>query len=167
MNSEKEYEFHLERLSSDDREVARDAAHALGDLGDGRAVEPLVRLMESTRDAIRWNAAAVGLRELEDPRAVEPLIRMIRDPKTEGARGTLVWALEVFDCAPYIEELVRLVIRDNYEVARNAASAIVGIEGEIDAEVWARCIRTLRAALSSASAERRPVLEQLLARFED
>ena len=128
---------------------------------------PLISLLRSTDDPIVWNAVAVGLRELRDDRAVEPLVDLIKAPKSEGARGTLVWALEVFGCAPYIELLVGLVITDNYEVARNAARAIVSIESDIDPEVWQqRCIQALRAAIPNASEERLDVLQKLLARFE-
>lgn len=167
MADDKDFDTLIAALATGDQRTVRDAAHALGDLGDARAVEPLISLLRSTRDPIIWNAAAVGLRELRDARAVEPIIQLLRDSKSEGSRGTLVWALEVFDCAPHIELLVSLVISDNYEVARNAARAIVSIEGEIETAAWKRCIAALRAAIPKATEERVAVLEKLLARFEE
>ena len=130
-------------------------------------MEPLIALLKTTSELIVWNAAAVGLRELRDDRAIQPILDLIRSAKSEGARGTLVWALEAFDCAPYIELLVDLVVNDNYEVARNAASAIVSSDGEVDPAVWRRCMDTLRRAIPEASEERVEVLQKLLARFEE
>ena len=127
----------------------------------------MIALLETTSEPIVWNAAAVGLRELRDDRAIRPILDLIRSAKSEGARGTLVWALEAFDCAPYIELLVDLVVNDNYEVARNAASAIVSSEGEVDPAGWRRCMDRLRSAIPKASEERVEVLQKLLARFEE
>ena len=51
----------------------RAAAEALGQLGDKRAVEPLIAALQDDVENVR-QAAAEALGQLGDERAVEPLI---------------------------------------------------------------------------------------------
>lgn len=96
-------------LKSNDPTVQYDAAEALGNLGDSRAVEPLVTALKNDElSGVRWKAAealskigapavdaligallhhdddvrwkaAIALGEIGDPRAVEPLIALLCD----------------------------------------------------------------------------------------
>jgi HEAT repeat protein len=60
-------------LDDPDRQVRMEAITGLVDLGDQRAVDPLVRHMNRSQGETQWKAAwALG--ELGDPRAVPPLI---------------------------------------------------------------------------------------------
>jgi HEAT repeat protein len=58
-----------------------EAANALGKIGDGRAVEPLIAALQDKDSTIRRSAAS-GLGELRDERAVEPLIAALQDEKS-------------------------------------------------------------------------------------
>jgi len=58
--------------------VRREAARALGIIGDKRAVEPLIRALGDKNSGIRKNAAE-ALGNIRDKRAVEPLIKALGD----------------------------------------------------------------------------------------
>lgn len=53
-------------------DIRRDAARALGQLGDARAVEPLIQALGHSSNAMR-KAVVRTLGQLGDDRAVEPL----------------------------------------------------------------------------------------------
>lgn len=63
----------IKALNDEDYIVRNGAAHALGLIGDARAVEPLIQILKDDEhsDAI----AAIALGEIGDARAVEPLIQ--------------------------------------------------------------------------------------------
>jgi len=84
----------------------------------------LLALLAGGANPIVWNSAAIGLRDLGDARAVPALLSKLAARTTEGARGTLIYALQAFDCAPFVETLLDRAITRNYEVTREAASAI-------------------------------------------
>ena len=60
------------------------AASALGKLRDPRAVEPLVDMIENSRDVLANRAAIYALGEIKDARAVEPLIKIREDKNRDG-----------------------------------------------------------------------------------
>jgi len=53
--------------------VRVNAAEALGELKDSRAVEPLLQALRDEDSGVRWSASA-ALGELKDTRAVDPLM---------------------------------------------------------------------------------------------
>ena len=61
-----------------DSNVCRAAARALGNIGDARAVEPLIALLRD-RDRDVCKAAAEALEKIGEP-AVEPLVAALKDP---------------------------------------------------------------------------------------
>jgi HEAT repeat protein len=126
----------------------------------------LVDLLLSAQDPIVWNAAAIALRDLGDSRAVSPILTRLADPITDGARGTLIYALGAFDCASHIETLVDFVVTGNYEVSREAASIIESIESPIPPEIRQRCVARLQEAVRNATSEQREVLGQMIDWFE-
>ncbi len=72
------------KLGDENPKIRWKAAWALGNLGDARAVDPLIASLDLSRpyasgeDAFTLNmVAAWALGKLEDPRAVEPLIRAL------------------------------------------------------------------------------------------
>ena len=67
----------LRRLNDDDDSVRWVATEALGELGDARAVAPLIERLNDD-DYVR-GVAAVALGELGDARAVAPLITVLAD----------------------------------------------------------------------------------------
>ena len=68
--------------------MARDAAAALGGLGDASAVEPLIEVLGNADDyfhSVVRAAAASSLAQLNDPRAFEPLVHAVRDNMAEAS----------------------------------------------------------------------------------
>ena len=71
----------LRDLENPDRPNIRErAARALGELGDARAVEPLLKAVKYSVDHYFQEAVCRALGQLKDPRAVDFLIGMLRDP---------------------------------------------------------------------------------------
>lgn len=62
-----------------DYDVREDAADALGEIGDARAVEPLIAALGDPDDDVR-EAAAEALGNIGDPRAADPLRAALNDP---------------------------------------------------------------------------------------
>jgi HEAT repeat protein len=65
--------FQIARLKSRDEHIRTDAAWALGQIGDPRAVEPLIAILRRGPSSAR-QTAAWALGQIGDPRAVEPLV---------------------------------------------------------------------------------------------
>lgn len=80
-------------LRADDvPQVRRWAAWALGQIGNGTSVEPLIAALEhDDSDSVRrWAAWSLGM--LRDPRASDALDRAVTDDNAEVRRWA-VWAL--------------------------------------------------------------------------
>lgn len=58
--------------------VRREAAHALGEVGDASGTLPLVRLMQSDKIFEVRTAAAIALGKIGDPAAIESLLSILR-----------------------------------------------------------------------------------------
>src|SRR5262252_3688639 len=65
------------------REKRRDAARELGELGDKRAVPPLLEIVQSERFDAILEIAMQSLGKLGDRRAVPPLQHVAEDPSIE------------------------------------------------------------------------------------
>ena len=76
--SETAFKFLLSVLKDEDWGVRYDAAHALGEIADKRAVEPLMKALGDEVEYVRW-AAAWALGEIGERCAVEPLIKALSD----------------------------------------------------------------------------------------
>jgi len=59
-------------------DVRKEAALALGEIGDEKAVEPLIEALKDSSWSVRWSAA-FALEKIGDERAVEPLIEALKD----------------------------------------------------------------------------------------
>lgn len=72
-------------LKADDVVVVAEAALLLGDIGDSRAVEPLIDTLADSRMCymrrVATKAAAKSLGKLGDKRAIEPLKTTLREDK--------------------------------------------------------------------------------------
>ena len=156
-----EYQKYITQLRSDRQDLAIKAAHALGDLGDQRAVPVLIEILQTTTHSAIRDAVAVGLRELKDERAIQPLVSLIADPKTEGHRGTLIYALEEFDCTCLLDFLVDLVITGNFEVSHQAFLAITSIESGVDPETLDSLLQQVKIALPEATPEKVELISDL------
>jgi HEAT repeat protein len=75
-------------LHDTDADVARDAATALGRLGDASAVEPLIEALSDANGyfhSVVRSAAASSLAQLRDARAFQPLANAVRDTMAEAS----------------------------------------------------------------------------------
>jgi hypothetical protein len=141
------YQKYVEQLHSDNQDLVIKAAHALGDMGDNRAAPILIEILQTTSEQATRNAAALGLRTLGDERALYTIVSLINDPITQGNRGTLIYALEGFDCSKLLPLLTELVIIGNFEVSHQAFSVIESIDVEIDSSTLNICIQKIKEAL--------------------
>lgn len=155
----------LQALDSSDADVVADAARRLALGHEVSAAARLLELLRSTDNPVIRNAVALALSDLKEPQAFQRLVDLLRDERTEKSRGTLLYALGAYDCASILPLLIDSVVDGNFEVSRQALSLIQGIETELDDRQWSACKVRLQAALASASADRRPLIDELLALF--
>jgi HEAT repeat protein len=105
--------------------VRRDAAQALGTIGDPRAVEPLITALDERSPLVR-EAAAQALGTMGDPRAAEPLITALKD-KEESVREAAADAL-VGIGDPAVE-LLTIALKDEEASVRETAAATLDLLG--------------------------------------
>jgi HEAT repeat protein len=119
----------VDRLGDPDWQVRRQAAEALGALGDSMAVDPLIEIL-SDRNG-EWSvraAAARSLGRLGDPRAVEALIAVLNDMNAH-VRHMAVIALGQIGTPETVEPLVAAARGDSDGATRfSAAQAIRRLE---------------------------------------
>jgi HEAT repeat protein len=139
-------------LSHRDPDVQYEAAGALGEIGDARAVEPLVTAMKNEEfSGVRWKAAealsrigspavggligalqhkdddvrwkaAIALGEIGDPRAVEPLIALLGD-EDRFVKGRAAHALgQIGEAA--IDPLIRALRKGDGNLRWGSAIAL-------------------------------------------
>lgn len=70
------------------RYVRLAAAEALGEIGDARAVDPLIAVLQDDNEDVR-RAAAEALGKIRDKRAVEPLLEIFKDSEVWWAAEAL------------------------------------------------------------------------------
>ena len=121
---EREERLHryLSMLGSGDLNERWRAADALGELGDSRAVQPLIEALEDGYVDVRWKAAkALGLIDGREP--VLPLIRSLEDDSPWVRMGA-AWALGKIGDPRAVEPLIRLLDDTKPRVRRMAAWAL-------------------------------------------
>jgi HEAT repeat protein len=104
-----------------DSNVRGNAAIALSNIGDSRAVEPLIRLLHDAHSDVRWNAAE-ALGKIGEP-TVEPLIRALMDGSND-VRQNAAQALGTVGDARAVEPLIRALGDSDWRVLWNAARAL-------------------------------------------
>ncbi|WIM97400.1 HEAT repeat domain-containing protein [Actinoplanes oblitus] len=156
----------IERLAAEDTDTVVEAADEIGRRRATEAAPRLLELLRLTPEATIRNATALALSDMEMPEAFDSIAELLRDPSTEGHRGTLLYALDPYDCLPILELLIDLALTGGYEVRMSALGLISGIEGDIDEEIWDRVRARLEAAAATAGKERRTeVIDPLLEMF--
>ncbi len=130
----------IARLKSDYSSGQRSAAEELGQIGDARAVWPLIAVLEdgvNVSGAVR-REAATALGEIGDFRAIEPLIAALKDGRVNRAAAG---ALGKIGDTRAIEPLT-VALKD---AARDMRQASAGALGEIgDARAVEPLIATLK-----------------------
>jgi HEAT repeat protein len=100
---------------------------ALGEIGDPRAVEPLIACLRDTSPFVR-QVAANALGKIKDSRAVEPLVDALRDP--DGTvRKNAAEALGKSSCLQAVDPLIN-ALRDRNEAVKESAAEALGQLGD-------------------------------------
>jgi HEAT repeat protein len=144
--------------SSDPNSGARrEAAEALGEIGDLRAVEPLIAALKDTNVSVREGAAeALGV--LKDPRAIGPLIDVLRNPDDLSRRQAAASLVNFKD--PRVVDALIASLGDDW-VHGSAAQALDEIK--VDPGVaW-----PLIVALNDPNPKIRGTVADLLGRIKD
>ncbi|MGB7546204.1 MAG: HEAT repeat domain-containing protein [Terracidiphilus sp.] len=108
-------------MKGPDTDVGWQAANALGEIKDPRAVEPLIAALQ-VKD-LRWNAA-LALGEIKDPRAVEPLISALQDKDSEFREKVAQSLGEIKD--PRADAALTAALKDPEEKVLHAAANSLG-----------------------------------------
>ena len=111
-------------------QVRFDAARLLGEIGDPRAVQPLIDALEDEEVMVRNEAARV-LGEIGDPRAVDPLINALdrEEDYSIGVRWDVIEALGKLGDTRALEPLTAL-LRDKADDTRLHAARALGKIGD-------------------------------------
>jgi HEAT repeat protein len=120
------FEDIVEMLKSADCDMCRLAAAALGELGDIRAVEPLIDMLVGDEDEFNREVAAVALGKLGDIRAVEPLISQLRG--LNWLQDSAAKSLGLLGDPRAVEPLI-ILLKNKYgnEYARKGAAKSLGL----------------------------------------
>lgn len=86
LTQKRDVEGLIKALKDKDETVRWRAAWALGEIGDARAVEPLIQALKDK--GVRGNAAE-ALGKIKDTKAVEPLIQALKDIGVEAAEALI------------------------------------------------------------------------------
>ncbi|MFB0544858.1 MAG: HEAT repeat domain-containing protein, partial [Asgard group archaeon] len=123
----------IKALKNKSWKIRDKAAEILGEIGDARAIEPLIQALEDTMKDEDvdygldiWEVpTAKALTEIGEP-AVEPLIKALKD------RGTIYWVVEkiLIDIGePTVEHLIKALKDEDWSVRRSLAR-ILGTIGD-------------------------------------
>ncbi len=112
----------LSSFQDQDPFLRQSAAEALGQLGDARAVAPLLLLLKDTASDVR-RSAAEALGQLGDARAVDPILPLLRDPASE-VRRRAIEALGRLEGSRAVDPILPLLKDPASEVRRRAIEAL-------------------------------------------
>jgi HEAT repeat protein len=104
------------------------AARTLGQIGDSRAVEPLLAILNDKKDFHVQHAVACALERLGDARAVEPLITLLKDNNND-LRKAAARTLGMLKDKRAVEPLLRL-LDDKEKSVREVTSYALGQIGD-------------------------------------
>lgn len=100
----------ISALGSEGIEIREKAAYILGDIGDNKAVEPLIAILEDKDEDYELREKAVeALGKIRDVRAVEPLIDAACHDTEHAVRCASVTALGDIGNAQAVEPLIGLL----------------------------------------------------------
>lgn len=133
-----------EKIINNNTEEARAIIEEIGYNKDVKAVPLLIHYLVSTDNNIMRNTIAIALSDIGSIEAVEPIISMLRHPKTIGARGTLLYALEAFDCSAHGELITDVLLEGNFEVRIQSLILLESNVNNIPIEVKQKCIERIQ-----------------------
>ncbi len=143
-----------------------DSLHHLGQSDDHQFVPLLIEVLQTTVNPLIWNAAAIALSDLGDPIAVQPILTLLKDPKTDGFRGTLLYALKSFDCRSIVLDLVGMMAGGNFEVSEQAFSMVEDCAEMLEVDEVKQVQRSVAEFMPQVSEEKQALLQDLLSLFE-
>lgn len=87
------------------------------------------------------------IREFNDKTSLPLLWELLLREDTKGKRGSLVYAMEYMNPIEYFEQIIELIVKDNFEVVTNCLAIIDNLDGYVEADIIDRCVAKLNAAL--------------------
>jgi HEAT repeat protein len=159
----------IDALRHHDSLVRQVAARGLGQIGDARAVEPLIGALRGREDVRAVAAQALG--QIDDGRAVEPLISALKDGGS-NVRAAAARALGQLGDVQAVDRLIG-ALKDHESSVRQAATLALGeigdaraVEPLIGALKGREDVRSATAAALGEIADPRAV-EPLIAALKD
>jgi len=99
-----------------DWDKMKTSANRLREIGGSDAYDFFIGLLDlDYKYALSRNIAALTIMDIDDNKAVEPLINAILKKENINHNGTLVYALEKFDCSNKFKELFEILFYHGYE----------------------------------------------------
>ena len=98
----------LQLFQSPDAQVREVVAGAFAEIGDVRALQPLIDALNDESPSVR-DAAAIALGELRDSRAIKPLIAKLKEESTQQVAA---WALAMIGDRRAVEPLTEAMLSD-------------------------------------------------------
>ncbi|ANU23374.1 HEAT repeat domain-containing protein [Planococcus donghaensis] len=111
------------------------------------ATKILIKHLTQTEDKNLRNLLAIALRDIGNEEAVSPLINLLNDSRTLGSRGTLLYALELFDCTAHLEILIHQFLTGNYEVQAGAYQLIESMNRNVSGDVLLKSLQKVKERL--------------------
>src|SRR5213078_1722342 len=136
------------RLKDDNAGVRRAAAHSLGQLGDPRAVQPLIVVLADSDAEVR-STAVDALADLEDPRAIGPIAGLLKDPVAD-VRHNALSALSHWEQGVPTAPVVALLDDPSADVRHEAVDLLEHLHTRSAGSAIARLIHDPSADVRSA-----------------
>lgn len=92
-------------------------------IGGEEVISFLINLLDQEDTEIR-NKAAIALMDIGDDKAVQPLFNAINKKQNFNKNGTLVYALQVFDCKNRLVDLFSILFFQGYEARMGAITIL-------------------------------------------
>lgn len=166
-NGQPVWVYVLETQVNQDGSMDGDAPEPKLKAAHRKEIEALLTVLRTTDDGKARNQAALALSDLRAPEAYEAIVALLRDPRTVGNRGTLLRALGPYDCTALLGMLIDFTIDGGYEVANEAMTLLDNIDTDLTEDNWNTYVYRVRTALKTATAERAPILRDVLALLND
>jgi hypothetical protein len=137
----------LSGLRTRNKDIRLGIIEALGQIGDSRALGPLISLLADSNNEIRWEAA-LALGEIGDIRAVDPLKEALHDPDRYVRYGSAV-ALEKLSWVPGTKEEYAFILAGKQDwkalamLGASAVPALVLATKDTERTVRLQAVRTL------------------------
>jgi len=156
-----------EKIINNNIEEAKKLIKEIGYRKNVKAVPLLIRYLLDTDNNVLRNAIAIALSDIGSIEAIEPLISMLRHPKTIGARGTLLYALESFDCSDYAEQITDFLSEDSFEVSRQSLILLESIMNNFSIEVKQKCTKKIQDKIEFLSKSLEVLMDKGTSRVRD